>query len=173
MIDIETGSTESNAAIFSVAAIGFRPESHRVTPEHSFYIEISHEQPRHISPDTMAWWASQPKPPPQSDTKLHEALQLFIAWLPPQVEAVWANSPSFDLTILKHACKQYNLLWPYPFWCERDVRTIKALTFPGHTLGNTHNAYEDAVRQALLICDIYKYLYQQTPLPNPWSYQPT
>ena len=174
MIDIETGSTKINATIFSIAAVGFNPKLNEVLPKTSFYVELDHNQNRHLCPDTMAWWATQPIAPPKSTTPLQEALQAFLTWLPPTVDAIWANSPSFDLCILKDACAQYDLTWPYPYWCERDVRTIKALTFPGRNLGNLHHAYKDAVNQALFVCDAYEELnLRHTPLPNVWSYQPT
>ncbi len=174
MIDIETGSTNANAAIFSLAAVGFSPEI-SVRPEHSFYVEISHTSNkasnRAFSESTMEWWATLPHPAPDGSTSLLDALQSFLTWLPPRIEAVWANSPSFDLAILKHACAQFDLTWPYPFWCERDVRTLKALTFPTRSLGNNHNAYQDAVHQAILVCDAYSMLHlQQTPIANPWKY---
>lgn len=172
MIDIETGSTQIDATIFSIAAVGFNPQIGEVLPRTSFYEEFDHRQNRHTSPETMAWWADQPIPPPVSTTPLIEGLNRFLAWLPP-ADAIWANSPSFDLCILKNACAQYDLSWPYPFWCERDVRTIKAITFPGRNLGNLHHAYKDAVNQALFICDAYKELsLRHAPQPNIWSYQP-
>lgn len=171
MIDLETGSTEINAAIFSIGALAFEP-TNTEPPSCTFYVEISHASnkasKRDFSTSTMEWWAGQPTPPPNGSTGLFEALQALSRWLPP-AEAVWANSPGFDLSILKHAFNHFDLNWPYPFWKEADVRTLKRLLLPGYTLGNDHHALKDAMRQTVMVREGYKRLNLYTqPVQNPW-----
>jgi hypothetical protein len=173
MIDIETGSTLPTAAIFSIGAVGFTPETNHIHKEISFYIEITHASNialgRILSPETMKWWETQGLAP-DGPHSLPEALQSLLAWIPRRITNIWANSPSFDLVILKDACRSCNLDWPFPYWIERDVRTLKALTMPATKLANSHNAYFDAVRQAFMVCNAYKTLNLMVKnLPNPWS----
>lgn len=164
MLDLETGGTQPGCAIFAIGACAFNPYRFE-EPKHTFYKEINHTSCMEIGlrfeRDTMAWWKGLA---PNGDTHIQTACQELIHWLHglPQklhehISAHWANSPSFDYTILKHVLNVYHYTWPYPYWQERDVRTLKFLAFPnGDThLNNTHNALNDAINQSKLVQQAY------------------
>lgn len=162
MLDLETGGVTPGCAIFSIGCTLFSPYNQN-PPTHTFYEEISHtscvEAGLHFNPDTMNWWTTQ-KNIPNGNKPIKQVLSEFILWLSnapglcnEHITAQWANSPSFDLNIIKHAINKFNLSWPYPYWQELDVRTAKTLAFPNgnYKLGNTHNALDDAINQCRLV----------------------
>lgn len=161
MIDIETGGTNPGCAIFSIGACAFNP----YTPGsiHSqFYIEISHSSNQELNlafdPNTMDWWQEKA---PNGPTHIKDALQQLLIWISNHPStAHWANSPSFDYVILKTALGKLNKSWPLKYTQERDLRTLRALAFPSDPphLNNSHNALQDAVRQALFVQLAYQRL---------------
>lgn len=164
MLDLETGGTQPGCAIFAIGACVFNPYQFE-NPKHTFYTEISHTSCMEIGlkfePDTMRWWKGLA---PNGNTHIQTACQDFLHWLHglPQklqehISAHWANSPSFDYTILKHVFNIYHYTWPFPYWQERDVRTLKFLAYPNgdHPLNNTHNALNDAINQSELVQQAY------------------
>lgn len=161
MIDIETLSVDPRAAIASIAAVQFNALTGEFIPD-TFYEEIDHAAlpPQfHVDPKTIAWWAKQPTPMPLGTTDLKTACQrLFPFMLQYAPSRIWANSPSFDLVILKHAFAYYKLDWPIPFWCERDVRTLKDLAKIPNDFLPTHGALADCFSQIRTVCDGYRAL---------------
>lgn len=162
MLDLETGGVTPGCAIFSIGACLFNPYNQEL-PTHTYYEEISHSSCMEIGlrfeRNTMDWWKTQ-GPIPNGIKPLRQVLIEFILWLSnapglckEHITAQWANSPSFDLSIIKYTINQFGLSWPYPYWQELDVRTTKTLAFPNkdYVLGNTHNALEDAINQCRLI----------------------
>lgn len=161
MIDIETGGVQPNCAIFSIGALFFDPTSDRLGD--SFYEEISHESNKKLERQfeiaTMNWWAGKA---PNGNAHIASVLNDLIRWIVShKPRYVWANSPSFDLVILKNVINKINLLWPLPYHAERDVRTIKALAWPDESyhLNNSHNALADCTNQARLVQAGYKILW--------------
>lgn len=158
MVDIETLSTRPNAAILSIAAVPFNPQSGKYSSEH-FYQEIDEScygTEFHIDPKTVAWWEGRAAYRPHGTTPPNIVLEAFSDYLTQlRPTYIWANSPSFDLIILKEAFRFYNIVWPHDFWNERDARTIRAL-------GNapkfkpTHNAIQDCLLQIHAVCSTLK-----------------
>lgn len=175
MVDIETLDTQPSATVLSIGACTFDPHQPVQSGEHhddvynsTFYQVISAESNqaagRTISAGTVMWWMSQEK---DAQAKLFErpvtlvsALTDFRIWvqnLNPLPHWVWANSPSFDLTILRSAFSSVNAgRFPFGFWAERDVRTIKHLAWPNdevpdYRIGTHHGALDDAKSQAKLV----------------------
>jgi hypothetical protein len=171
MVDIETMSTASNAAILSIGACAFDPaqldDFDSITDR--FYTTISIESNeaagRDISGGTIAWWLQQSKaaqealfePPIRT---LHAALTEYRIWadeLRPKFNFVWANDPDFDCVILKNAADATKVKWPFPYYLNRSVRTIKHLAWPNDDAPNLrvgtvhHRAVDDAVVQALYV----------------------
>lgn len=188
MLDIETLGTDPGCQILSIGAVRFDPFNQRVDdePGQTFYIEINRNSydehwpgQFHQSPETLAWWATQPTPPPDGDFTVLEALRLFFDWLDRGItRRLWANSPGFDVGILKKACQITNLRWPIEYWKERDVRTLVSLAAPDpeRRFVNTHNALDDAINQAHLVCHCYhllRFCHDRTtpnhPIRNPWK----
>lgn len=180
MIDLETGDTAPSAAIFVIGACLFDPReqdteaSFRAAPERLFRVSVpaNLNHGRTTSASTMEWWAQQSdearaalNEPPL--LPLQDALIQFRAWAQnawPQPTRVWANSPDFDVVILRSAFETSSAgAWPFQFWSNRCVRTIKDLAYPnGDTppigVGVAHNALDDAIRQALLVQHCYHVL---------------
>lgn len=157
MVDIETLSTRPDAAIISVAAVFFNVDTKQfATP--TFYVEVDHETLTafHIDPDTVAWWAKQTQPMPRGTTPLAVALKDLIAFIQGNPPArIWAKSPSFDLVILKEACQKLDLIWPIPFWQERDIRTLIDIAKLPKNSRPTHNAIEDCISQIRAVTDSF------------------
>lgn len=157
MIDIETLSTQPNAAIISIAAVLFNIETKQfATP--TFYEEIDHVTLNdfHKDPKTLAWWEKQQQPIPQGTTSIESALRALIVFIEKTPPArIWANSPSFDLVILKHACSHFDLVWPIAYWQERDVRTLKDVAKAPKNFNATHNAIEDCISQIRVVTDCF------------------
>jgi hypothetical protein len=162
MIDLETGGTTPGSAIFSIGACLFNPYT-ADKPVHTFYEEISHSSCMELGlkfqRDTMDWWAKQGTPP-NGTTHIKQVLENFNLWLSnapskcnEHIIGQWANSPSFDLNLIKHVMDIYKIRWPYPYWQELDVRTLKAIAFPNgdYKLNNSHNALDDCINQAQLV----------------------
>lgn len=172
MIDIETMSTSNKASILTIGAVVFDPngnDNEDSLKENSFYTLISLEdnqkEGRDIDAGTVIWWMKQTKEAQEAlynDTPktLRAGLTEFKTWagsLNPKPNIVWANSPSFDCVILKDAFAQCSIFWPFKFFEERDVRTIKDLAYPEgwdvpqFGTGVAHNALDDAIKQAMLV----------------------
>jgi exodeoxyribonuclease VIII len=166
MIDLETGGTAPGCAIFSIGAYAFNPYTQDKT-DITFYQEISHKSNMELGlrfeRATMDWWNQRTFTPPNGTKHIKQCLEDFILWmsnLPGKtnrlISCVWANSPSFDLVILKHVMSIYNMRWPFPYYYERDLRTLKAIAFPdGYHLNNSHNALDDCFNQAHLVQHAY------------------
>ncbi len=165
MLDIETMSTKTNAAIVSIGAVGFNVIKNEVYKENTFYAELNWQDQdfdydRHIDPDTVAWWEKQSKEARKSlnGTKdLRESLLSLSEWVllnGSQTVKVWANAPSFDCVIVKSAMDQCGIAHPWKFWNEMDCRTIQHMFFTarGQLRADKrhvkHNALDDAIDQA-------------------------
>jgi hypothetical protein len=170
-IDLETASTEPNAAIVQLAAVcKVGPVYH----EFNEYISLlSNEQAkRDVSKETMEWWNTQ-DPALRSKVfggkiSLYEALNNFYAWA---VElsggeigrvCLWGNGVDFDNVILKSAFELY-ATWPFNFRNNHHMRTLMAMvpldvqeSKHVHFLQNTsdhqaHDALSDARYQHAMI----------------------
>ena len=162
MLDLETLSTRHDAVIASIGACLFEPREDSILGTFHHAVALASQPSRHIAGDTVAWWLQQSSKAQQSilidATPLTHVLNRFNRWVCAQhITTIWANSPSFDVVILRHAFQELGLTWPFKFWQERDVRTAKDLAFPnGDAPANDatdikHNALDDAVFQAHLI----------------------
>lgn len=154
MVDIETLATTQDAVILSIGAtemFGSYPRT--------FYEKLDRfNQPqRKVDPATLEWWETQDKEIRNEafagNLSIYYALTAFNNFLLGCNAPVnlWANSPSFDLAILRHAMGFYKIKPAWSFRDERDYRTVMAL-FPlkdenQYVKGN-HNALADAQAQA-------------------------
>ena len=164
MLDLETLSTRlPDAAIASIGAILFDPSSDELADNPMFQqsVVLASNAHRHIDGGTVAWWLRQSEPARNAlltdPVPLPFALRQFNTWLMqhrPQI--IWANSPSFDCTITRHAFEQHDLRWPFNYWDERDLRTLKDIAYPNNDapkirIGAAHGALGDAVSQAAIV----------------------
>lgn len=160
-IDTETLSTKLKAKLLSIGA---------VCGEETFYVEIDTslypEGGAFISDDkTIQWWADRGGfEPSQEPLSPFTAVSMLAQWIAKVTEDlewfdVWANSPSFDCEKLNYHFKHYSIAYPWDFWQERCVRTIKNL---GRSLNLNipegdppHHALEDARAQQRTVAAVF------------------
>lgn len=173
MLDLETLSTEHNAAILSIGITTLVTNSSQ-RPQ-SFYVKINPadvSKPVYgfdISHDTMEWWKNQ-----EAETRdeafsgsstVYESLTGLSNWITGVTEGkdflIFGNGATFDLTILRNAFDTLNIPVPFTQFQEHCYRTIKTM-FPviyahaekNHPRTGKHNALEDARWQAKILEEI-------------------
>jgi hypothetical protein len=185
MIDLETLSTDDNAAIVSIGAAVF--DNEKVIDTESWQLTFENMS-GHIDPTTVAWWLSQSKEAQQATfggdrcAPWVAAGQLINMCAKHSVTTVWANDPHFDVVILQNWWKRYSRgstslpvssvvivsPWPFKYNQPRSFRTIVEL---GEQVGFekehrdaargmyvAHCAVEDAAAQARVVIAIKKYI---------------
>ena len=183
MVDIETMSTEPNAAILTIGCVLFDPrgeDNEESLREHAklfgpISFESNEKEGRHFSASTIAWWMKQS---PEAQAGLFdghivtlpaalEGFRRFIANASPKPTRFWAKDPDFDGVILRNAMQQFNMIFPFNFWETRSVRTTMELAyplgglrgdFPTIGVGTAHDAVDDSIRQCLAIQHSFKVL---------------
>ncbi len=161
-VDIETGDTARTAALISIGLVLFDPYSQELGETYLCAIPPSSNDsaPRRTwSGSTMEFWSNNPAALAELATHPQRTLQSFIREFNAFVakhkpDCIWANSPTFDIAILRDLYESRGYSFPFPFYKERDVRTLKAL-LPKHLLpeldGTQHNALVDAIHEARLV----------------------
>lgn len=183
MLDLETISTKKNAAIISIGAVLFDPNTGIVgAPEGGMgdcFYEVIDPASRgigHIDASTVMWWMGQSDEAREDfhsksvvRRELSGALQAFHEWL---IRAgltdsnkrdwrLWANDPDFDVAIFTSAFERLDIPFPLSYGASRSMRTMCELArefnlYLGNPEENTlkHNALADAVYQAHVVTDI-------------------
>ena len=159
MIDIETLSTKSNAAILTIAALKFSREDSlkNINEYETFYKRITRSSTADfdVDPATVEWWSKQ-----NSEAKfealestdridLKPALEELILFFG-DISTVWSKSPDFDCVILTTAFASCGLESPWKFYNTRCVRTIMDLANVKNwevCSRNQHNAVFDCYGQ--------------------------
>jgi hypothetical protein len=113
---------------------------------------------RTVSEHTIRWWLQQDDAARQAlegeSVSLRGALvALTKFYIARDCGRLWANGPSFDVSILDHAFAHDGMLTaPWKYNAARDMRTIRDLVPPDFgddiPLATAHNALDDAVWQA-------------------------
>lgn len=188
--DLETLSTNGDAAILSIGATAFNRDTGEIGP--AFYIEVDVDDAirhGHVSGSTLAWWMSQSaeaktvfSTAPESKSLLPTAMRQLAEFVTgvggPDVR-VWGNGSSFDVSILETAFRKTQSWAPMPweFWNIRDMRTIvdvaREVGFDTRRVpfvGVAHNAGADATHQAKVISAAWLHVTQparggQVPIP--------
>lgn len=177
-IDMETLSTEHNAALLSIGAVihdfgtGQQVDTFyaNITPESSIAAGLD------VSESTKAWWAKQGQAAQDvlsvDQRPLRDVLVDFAQWLARHgVQYAIGNGPRADNQWLESACKAVGIQSPIKYWGDLDMRT---LTFIGtHVLGldhwhNTfkgvkHNALHDAINEAEFCNAVFQKLINRKP----------
>ena len=164
MIDIEGLATGPDTTILTIAAQEFNPFE-RDSFGRSFYTRVDLEsQPnRRIEQGTIEWWATQPAVvrdeafAEEDRIPLDEALRGLhrLAW---HSKRIWAQGPTYDMNILEHAYKSYNIALPWKYFSVRDSRTVFSLVPDLQKYPASHHALEDCKRQIMLLWDSLEYL---------------
>lgn len=156
MLDLETLSTSSNAAIISIGAVKFN--ENEITDR--FYQTIKADTVSgHICPATVAWWFKQEKEAQnalfENSKSLPHVLHSFNDFCTGS-EELWGNGASFDNVILRNAYTALKIGFVLPFRTDRCYKTVRSMTTlePPQFLGTRHNALHDAEYQANYLINI-------------------
>ncbi|AHG08746.1 exonuclease [Escherichia coli] len=173
MIDIETMGKNPNAAIISIGAIFFDPQTGDMGPEFSKTIDLD-TAGGVIDRDTIKWWLKQSREAQSAimtdEIPLDDALLQLREFIDENsgefFVQVWGNGANFDNTILRRSYERQGIPCPWHYHNDRDVRTIvelgKAIDFDARTAipfeGERHNALDDARYQAKYVSAIWQKL---------------
>lgn len=168
MVDIETLGTACDAPILSIGAVAFDIESGEISAK--FYRAVDPSSAlRRSRPDgaTLCWWMKQSDAAREAafsgNSLIAEALAAFKLWYAGKFPTppIWANGPSFDISILETAFRAEGMAAPWKYNAARCVRTIKAVAgdieMPTRS-GVEHNALDDAIYQAACVCACWRAL---------------
>jgi exodeoxyribonuclease VIII len=185
MIDIETMDNKSTAAVIAIGARTFTVEG---GPGKGFEVFIDPDKAAEygtISSETMKWWGKQNSQQQAFAGKVHPSTAVFqfsefVKQQKP--EFIWANSPEFDIAIMRYLCDQVGVKWPFHYRDARDCRTMFRL---GEALGidvkniwsnkdrKPHLPLDDATTQAEVTAYILKKVFNnQVSFSGPGSAPP-
>jgi len=167
MLDLETMSTASNAAIVSIGAVKFSLNDDAPNPiVDTFYCTVDAKTCKaaglEISAATVDWWASQPREVMDSLRKdaipLSMALRKFSQWYGSTSLPTWGCGASFDNVIIANAYEAVGVTRPWKYWHDRCYRTMKEIVkIPEDSRqGTYHNALDDAMHQTMHLLKILK-----------------
>lgn len=191
MVDIETMSIHVNALILSVGVVAFDIKTGKVIEPHFYRVVDMEDQSsyhRVVDASTLSWWLSRDDDgnlraeqlvdmfDEEESHPLDEVLrdlglmirehQLKKTINPPSPEPkkimMWAKSPQFDLSVLKSAYEDVQMMVPWTYKDEMDLRTLMSL-YDGKKIdfkipGQKHNALHDAMLQAKICSHVYNHL---------------
>jgi hypothetical protein len=177
MLDLETLGTSTEAHVLSIGWAIF--DGIQVLSSGHVNVRHDEQESRERSFGTASWWVQQGmKNPDAAKAWLYPGIAYapehalkVLTWAIHQAghsAEVWANSPSFDCAILRSMYKQYlGEETPWPFYMERDFRTVKKGLYCDSASPNgvntmsvaaaqptAHTAEGDAVAQAQFLLDI-------------------
>lgn len=166
MVDLETLATTPNAAILSLGAVTFDPNSNQIYDELYYKVELESFDglDSFIDDNTIEWWSKQ-DPAAQEEafdpndridirTVMDEFYKFCIG-----SSKFWSHGSIFDIIILEHYYRQIGKPYPWKFWEVRDTRTLFDLGMdPEMPQANKHHALEDARRQAIGVQNMFRKL---------------
>lgn len=135
MIDIETMGNTTNAPITSIGCVEFDMDGNTLS-EFEVVVDLKSSMECGCMPDasTIYWWLNQSydarKFITRSDKVVLEKalgqLTTYLSGVQPKKKSlfIWANSPSFDCSILRNSYEKVGLKPYWVVWNEMDLRTI-------------------------------------------------
>jgi exodeoxyribonuclease VIII len=154
MLDLETMSVRSNAAIASIGAVKFEVGTGIID---TFYrtvdLKSCKSRGMHIDPETVGWWNRQSADARKAllvdNVSILTALQDFAGWFGRNSIPVWGNGAGFDNVIMENAYQACGIKRPWAPWEDRCYRTMKnIIQIPAdERTGVYHNALDDALHQ--------------------------
>lgn len=167
MLDLETMSLQSNAAIVAIGAVQFSAVGLGQRFYHAVDLRSSVEHGGHMDPGTVLWWLHQSNDALKLfDTptvSLPYALDAFSNWVnaTPGPAFIWGYGADFDNVILGNAYRRLGKTAPWSYKNSRCFRTL-ANSFPEvappDKIGIKHNALDDAVFEAEHAIKIFNYV---------------
>lgn len=181
MIDLETLSTATDAAIIQIAICPFDMENHwldqdgiliHVDPQSSIDAGLR------VDWGAINWWMKQSDRERSGLDASGEAFSLkdamnyvsnfLLARVGYRKEKifVWSHGTAFDIAILENAFRVMRMEAPWDYRNVQDVRTLIMLTGKrGEKIHSKskHNALADAEAQALWVMDMRKFIQDNLP----------
>lgn len=163
MLDLETMSTNPNAAIIAIGAVAFNKSNGVVD---KFYVQINLDSAIQsggwVDGSTVTWWLKQSEEARscffsnENAPHLMDALSRFSEFYKKHGGMVWGNGAMFDNSILGNSYKRCGLDIPWKFWNDMCYRTVKNMNkhISLDRVGTYHNAVDDAESQALHLIKI-------------------
>ncbi len=180
VIDLETLSTKSNAAITQIGIAVFDIDEPAFSVLSQFNVRIDLEVYKsdlpdwHIDGKTLKWWLQQPNVKDlisNEATDDLDALGCFEDWIRNQleIEAWWGNGAGFDNVIFRNWLGTYLEKQYLAYYKDRDIRTLLDLAKRcgwTHNFKNEHphDALYDAVYEARLVHSAFNYVRRM-----PWA----
>jgi hypothetical protein len=175
MLDIETMGTGVNAAIMSIGACFFDPDTSMIGDTFHTKVSLDSADNGDIEPSTVIWWLKQDN---EARSQFYDNkdsltlncalnyLSMFLSSTPNGDLQVWGNGIAFDNVIVREACNRMGYDQPWDFWNDRDVRTMVELgrvigIDPKNDMefeGIKHDALSDAIHQAKYVSLIWQAL---------------
>lgn len=127
-------------------------------------------------PETVQWWSEQSDEAQTAFTNpvdLRDACKQFTSFIcnatpeaPQEYPDIrlWANDPHFDVSILDAVYRAVGLPVPWHYRAPRSMKTIVEAAgmtrddYKPFEFGTAHNALDDAISQAMIVCEAYKRL---------------
>jgi len=158
MIDIETLSTQPNAAILSISAVAFDPfeitTDFSLNPKFDVLIDLESQPNREISEETLEWWSKQSPLTrdkifgDENRISLKEALEQLTKFVWNTTNKIWVQGVSLDIPVLDHAFHEQNISVPWGYHQIRDSRTLLDLVFVEQP-SVSHDSIDDCYRQII------------------------
>jgi DNA polymerase III epsilon subunit-like protein len=159
VIDLETLGKKAPAPIVAIGCV--RIGGHGITGERYWQIDLASAMAHGGVPDasTILWWLQQCDDARREINGSTPSLELPLALEQlrefmledPGERLVWGNGATFDNAILRRALDDCSIEAPWPYWADRDLRTILDL-YPEAKRrefeGVKHHALHDARHEA-------------------------
>lgn len=170
MIDLETLSSASDAAMVAIGAVRFDLRN-GVVPDSGknvFYQVINAKSAQkaggRIDADTVMWWMGQSEGARKAllvddAMPIETALKDFSAWVREvPCGGMWGNGADFDNVVLCNSYLRLGYTAPWAWTMNRCYRTMNLVMGAGIEFtreGTHHNALHDAISQARHLCKIF------------------
>lgn len=161
MLDLETMSTGSDAAIVAIGAVEFVPEDNILLRR--FYatvdLESAMKEGGEVDGATVMWWLRQSEEARNAlsvgTMHVRDALSAFACWVDSN-SLVWGNGAGFDNVVLGNAFRRVGWTVPWNYKNNRCYRTMKVMRpdIVLEQIGTKHNALGDAESQAVHLMNI-------------------
>ena len=169
MVDLETMSTQTDAAIISIGAVFMDFKNGCLGSNFYFFVDLksSVDSGGHIEPDTINWWMKQSdmarKVLFENTVTLRHALLCFTEFVYGKGNSedvrIWSNGATFDCIILRKALEREKINLPWHFindMCYRTVVNLNPEIEKDEREGTYHHALDDAKFQARHLIKILK-----------------
>lgn len=175
--DIETLDTKNSAVVVSIGLVKFNLDEDDnydtlEDEERSFYAVLDLDEQinthgRTASAGTVTFWIGQDKQAQHVFKEKREAVEVVLKaitkWVGRNNSNLWGNGNVFDNVILRSLYADYDLPFPFRYWEDLDLRTLKYLSgSPKLNIpkGVAHNALDDAKYEVLCAQEYFRGLRQ-------------